>query len=496
MTVIDNPGTVAARRGHLIPGHITAADAPVFERRSPFDGSLVAEVVLGTPADTRAAIAAARNAFDHGPWPKLPGTERAKILLRWAGLVRENAEELARLETAEVGKPIGFARAGDVPATLDTIEAAALAAAHVKGELHDDLGGAIMGLVRREPVGVVGAIVPWNFPALLYSHKVAFALAAGCTVVVKPSEFTSGSAILLTRLAHRAGVPEDALVLVTGTGPDAGQPLAESTDVDLLSFTGSTRTARLLAAVDRPYPQVQHFELGGKGATIVFADADLDQAVDGALFGFAINNGETCTAGTRLLVEDAIADEFVARLAQKAAQLTVGDPWSESTVVGPLIHAQHTARVRGFIDEAAAAGSVVISPELPASTSPESFVAPTIIDRVETDSRLFQEEVFGPVLAVKRFSGVDEAVRLANSTVYGLANSIWTSDTSTALTVARALKSGTVWINTIHDTPGTLPFGGVAGSGIGREKGVEGLVGFTQLKTITVQVAPRSPIYG
>lgn len=490
--------TTVARHHHVFPGASDAgADLPVYRRLAPYGGEVIAEVTLGTREDAEQAIAVARQEFDSGQWPQLAGHDRSAILLRWARLTRDDLEEIARIEVAEVGKPIAAAR-GEVELIAQLIERAAYAGSALSGQSFDDMGGADTAIVRREPVGVVGAIIPWNFPGLLFVQKVAFALAAGNTVVAKPSEFTSGSAIHLTRLAHRAGVPEAALTLVTGFGRDVGQPLAESTDVDVLTFTGSTATANALAAVQRPFPQRQHLELGGKGATIVFADADLDAAVDAALFGFCINQGETCTAGTRLLVQRSIADEFVGRLAAAAARLTIGDPWDEATQIGPMIHAEHQRRVIERIDLAVSEGASIVGDraDVEIADTGSGFVRPTILNDVQASHAAFQQEIFGPVLAVTAFDTADEALQLANATIYGLANSVWTADVALALRLARRINSGTVWINAIHADRALLPFGGNKGSGFGREKAQLGVEEFTQLKTITIQLAPNVPFYG
>lgn len=490
--------TTVARHHHIFPGASEpSADLPIYERLAPYGGAVVAEVTLGTREDVEKAIAVVRREFDSGRWPQLAGQERTAILLRWAELTREHLEEIARIEVTEVGKPIAAAR-GEVGAIIQLIERAAYAGSALSGQSFDDMGGADTAIIRREPVGVVGAIVPWNFPGLLFVQKAAFALAAGNTVVAKPSEFTSGSAILLTRLAHEAGVPETALTLVTGFGQDVGQPLAESTDVDVLTFTGSTATANVLAAVKRPFPQRQHLELGGKGATVVFADADLDAAVDAALFGFCINQGETCTAGTRLLIQRPIADEFLNRLAAAAARLKVGNPWEEDTQIGPMIHADHHRRVLERIELAVREGASIVGD--PSSDRIDEdgsgFVRPTILNDVRPSHAAFQQEIFGPVLAVTPFDTAEEALELANGTMYGLANSVWTADVPLALRLARRINSGTVWINAIHADRALLPFGGNKASGFGREKAQLGVEEFTQLKTITIQLAPNAPFYG
>lgn len=487
--------TQTRRLHHLIPG-ISAPtdDTKVYRRINPFNGEISAEVTLGTTADALAAIAVARKEFEEGTWSTTPGAVRAQVLLKWAELARESFEELSQIEAEEVGKSIGAAR-GDIQVSIEHIEFAGHSAANLHGESFDDVGGRLLSYTRREPVGVVGAITAWNFPALLYCNKVPFALAGGNTVVVKPALFTSGTTVLLSQLAHQAGVPREALVVVLGDGATVGQPLAESLDVDVLTFTGSTAVANILSSVKRIYPQRQYFELGGKGATVVFADADLDQAIDGALFGFAINQGETCTAGTRLLVEDSIADEFVRRLSDAAKTVRVGDPLNEATQLGAMIHGQQYDKVIEYVSKAEAEGASVTRGVVTEGGKTGFMIPPTIVDGVTETSTIFQEEVFGPVLAVTRFTGEDEAIRLSNATMYGLANAVWTSDVTRAIRISRGMKVGTVWINTTMDQPAHLPFGGVKASGHGREKGALGVEEFTQLKTVSIQTGPRQKIY-
>ena len=290
--------------------------------------------------------------------------------------------------------------------------------------------------------------------------------------------------------AYEAGVPRAALCVITGYGKEVGEPVAASTDVDMLSFTGSTATGNRLAQTPRPFPQRLSLELGGKGATIVFADADLDDAVDGALAGFCINQGQVCTAGTRLLLESSIADTFLDRLGTKVAALSVGDPRSGADL-GPLISPEHADHVRSFIDQARHAGARIIPEADPTDGLPSAYVAPAVITGLDHTRAVFQQEIFGPVLAVTTFDTADEAIALANGTTYGLANGVWTADIKRALTVSRRLKSGIVWVNSVLSSPFPLPFGGSRASGFGREKGAEGVSEFTQLKMITVELADR-----
>lgn len=467
------------------------------ERFEPASGRLVARFARGSRADGERAVAAARRAFDEGPWPRMTGAERARVLRRVGDLLLERLDAFADLEAVETGKTRGWA-VGDVQTSAALFEYAAALAMTTHGELYTNLDDNCTGLVVKEPAGVVGIIIPWNFPLLLLAQKLPFALGAGCTAVVKPSELTSGTALELVALLEEAGVPAGVVNVVTGYGPEVGTVLAESKDVDILSFTGSTATGRALVAASQGSVKRLSMELGGKAANVVFADADLDDAVDGVLFGAYYNQGECCVAGARLIVEDTIADAFVQRVAERAASLRVGPPLDPTTDVGPLIHDGHRDKVLGYVDSAATEGAtVLVGGRLEGGAhAGGAYVAPTVIDGVAPTSALFQEEIFGPVLTVTRFSGVEEAVALANGTEYGLAGSLWTKDIDKALGVARRMRSGRVWVNTTIDGAPQLPAGGMKQSGFGREMGQAGFDEFLETKTIQIRSGRRSPSFG
>ncbi len=477
--------------GHVIAGRDEPPAGHLIERRSPATGSVVAAYAAGTAEDVDRAVAAAREAF--ASWPSTTGIERGRILNRWADLIEEHVERLTRIEVEEVGKPIRQAR-GDLEGSVGLVRYAASLAPNVAGEAYTNLGDDYLGLVVREPVGVVGAIVPWNFPALIYCQKVPFAVAAGCTVVVKPAEWTSGTAIELTRLAHEAGVPAGVINVVTGYGHAAGAALAASTEVDLLSFTGSTATgARVLDGQKSNFKRTA-LELGGKAANIVFADAALDAAVEGAVFGAYFSGGQECAAGARLLVQEEIAERFTERLVARTRELVVGDPFDEATDIGALIHRDHLDKVSGYV-RAGATNGATLRCGGDVLEGDGLFITPAVFDGVPTDSPLFREEIFGPVVTVTRFQTVDEAIALANDTTYGLANSVWSSDIDTALRVGRGLRSGTVWVNTTIDGSPQLPFGGYKSSGHGREMGRVGLEEFTEVKALHVRTGPRERFF-
>lgn len=480
--------------GQWIDGRRTDPGSALVDRVSPGSGELVARFTDGTKADALAAIAAARKAFDEGPWPHTSGLTRSRVLLRLAEAVRDHADLLARVETEESGKTIRQAT-GDVEAMATFCEYASGLAVQMHGDVHTNLGEDFTGLITREPAGVVGMITPWNFPILLLGQKAPFALGAGCTMVVKPSEFTSTSSLIFAELAAEAGVPDGVINVVTGVGPGVGQVMIESHDIDMISFTGSTRTGKAIARASESNLKKLSLELGGKNANIVFADADLEDALDGVLFGVFFNQGECCVSGSRLLVQDSIADEFVERLADAAGRLVVGSPMDARTDIGAMIHEDHLAKVLSYIDVAERQGARVVCGGERLETDNGLFVAPTVIDHVLPGTPLFQEEIFGPLLSVTRFSTPDEALRLANDVEYGLGNSVWTKNLDTALRMSRRLRSGTVWINTTIDGSPQLPGGGMKMSGYGREMGQVGFDEFTEVKTIQIRTGKRTKAY-
>ncbi|MCB9992088.1 MAG: aldehyde dehydrogenase family protein [Hyphomicrobiaceae bacterium] len=472
--------------------------ADVIERHSPATGELTAKFALGDATDLNAAVAAARAAFDHGPWPRMTAQERAAVLFRLADLIEANLELLASIEIAEVGKPRRFVEADVRTAAAFTRHAASMAA-QVHGEAYNNLVPQKTAMVLRQPVGVAGIIVPWNFPIEILAKKVPFALASGCTAVVKPSELTSGSALEFARLAAEAGLPKGVLNIVTGTGSAVGEAMTLHPDVNMISFTGSSAVGQRIIRNSAETIKRVTLELGGKSANIVFGDANLEDAVEGTLKAIFAFQGQCCVAGSRLLLQHDIADAFLARLLERTAELRIGDPDDARTDIGSMISVPHLQKVMGYVGRARTSNSarlIVGGDQLrPAENLTDNFILPTIFDDVTPGSELFAEEVFGPVLAVSRFETVDEAINLANSTTYGLANTAWTSDLHTAMAASHRLNSGLVWVNTTLDGAPQLPFGGIKASGFGRELGNAGFEDFTELKTVILNAGRFDSVF-
>jgi betaine-aldehyde dehydrogenase len=483
--------------GHFIAnGFVEGKSGKVLLRDNPADGQPVASFAAGDARDLDAAVTSARRAFDEGPWPRMSAQERASVLHRWADLVDRNAPKLVAMEVEEVGKPRRFVE-GDVAAAGALMRHAAGMAAQFHGEAFNNLAHGKTALVLREPCGVVGAITPWNFPIEIFAKKVPFALASGCSVIVKPSELTSGTTLEVAQLAAQAGLPSGVLSVVTGHGHEVGEALSRHPGIDMVSFTGSTRVGqRIIANSAEPIKRVT-VELGGKSASIVFDDADLDSAVEGALFAIFGFQGQCCVAGSRLLLHERVADEFLHLFLGRVDQLIIGNPQLPTTDLGSMISCQQVDRVMAFVQMSEGSHAKLLRGGQPFRPSPEltaNFIPPTVFDHVPIHNELFTEEIFGPVLSVTRFSTTEEAVALANRTRYGLANTVWTARLDTAMRLTRSLQSGIVWVNTTLDGAPQLPFGGIKASGYGRELGHAGFEDFTHLKTVILATSRFAPV--
>ncbi|MEU2717319.1 aldehyde dehydrogenase [Streptomyces sp. NPDC007205] len=475
---------------HHIGGRAESGSGATFPVVAPRDGRILTHVADAREAEVELAVAAARRACDSGPWPRMAPADRGRTLLRIADLLEERREELALTISLEMGKPITEAHDIELRAAINTFR--------WYGQLADKLTGEsphtapdTLALVTREPAGVVGAVVPWNFPLTLAGWKVAPALAAGCAVVLKPSESTPLSALLLGRIATEAGLPPGVLNVVTGDGPTAGRAIGLHPDVDVVAFTGSTAVGRhfLRYAADSNLKRVW-LELGGKSPNIILPDApDLEKAAATAAWGIFFNQGEMCTAPSRLLVHSSVAEQVTEAVVRRARELKVGDPLDPATEMGALVSEDHLERVLEHIATGRAEGARLrTGGDRTVTATGGSFLQPTVFDRVDPGMRLARDEIFGPVLSVLTFDDLEEAVRLANATEYGLAAGLWTSDLSTAHKVSRVLKAGTVWVNCYEEGDLTVPFGGMKQSGNGRDKSVHALEKYTELKTTWIQL--------
>lgn len=460
-----------------------------FTSLNPATEEPVGEFAAASRADVAAAVGTAREAFDTGPWPRLPAAERGRILRKAADVLQSRAEEFAQAETADTGKPISESRRIDVPTAIDSLDYYGCLIRGVAGSAIP-VGDSAIDATVREPVGVVGAVTPWNFPLVLACRKLGPALAAGNTVVLKPASLAPLTTVMLADVFAAAGLPPGVLGIITGSGSEAGQALLDDPRIDKLSFTGSTQVGRdVLAATARSVGRCS-LELGGKSPAVVLADADLDAAVEGILFGAFLNQGECCCAATRVLVDAQVHEAFVARLAARATAIRVGDPLDDATQMGPLISAAHRDAVLAAIAEAAAAGGrIVCGGGAPAGCERGFYVAPTVIDGVAPTSRIYREEIFGPVLPVTSFVGDDALIAAANDTPYGLAASVWTRDIARGRRLASRIRAGTVWINIHNFVFNNAPYGGFKQSGLGRECGPEGLDAYSEIKNIITWIA-------
>ncbi|WP_438752426.1 aldehyde dehydrogenase family protein [Pararhizobium sp. O133] len=496
MTVLVKPkslGDIAVRDFKmLINGKWTdAAEGKTLERVAPGHGVTVSRYPAAKKADAERAIAAARHAFDDGAWPRMTASERSLVLLRAADMIAARADELAYLDCIESGKPISQAKA-ELGGAADIWRYAAALARDLHGESYNTLGDGTLGVVLREAIGVVSIITPWNFPFLIVSQKLPFALAAGCTTVVKPSELTSASTLVLGEILEAAGVPAGVVNIITGTGPDVGALMTSHPDVDMVSFTGSTGVGKLTMTNAAQTLKKVSLELGGKNPQIVFPDANLDDFIDAAVFGAYFNAGECCNAGSRLIVHRDVADDVVRRVAELSAKVKVGDPLDPSTQVGAIITPQHLEKIIGYVAAASGNGATVSHGGSALDLGSGQFMSPTILSSVTPDMAVAREEVFGPVLSVLTFETTEEAIRIANSIDYGLSAGVWSRDFDTCLTIGRKVRAGTIWMNTFMDGASELPFGGYRQSGLGRELGRHAVEDYTETKTLNMHIGGRT----
>jgi acyl-CoA reductase-like NAD-dependent aldehyde dehydrogenase len=471
----------------LIGGKWTPAKSgKTFETINPANEEVLALVAEGDKADVDEAVKAARKAFEESRWPRLNPHQRARMLYKIAELIERHADELAEIETLDNGKAVTQARAIDVAGAAETFRYYAGWCTKIYGETNPS-DSSMFNYTLREPVGVCGQIIPWNFPLLMACWKIAPALACGNTVILKPAEQTPLSALRLGELTQEAGLPDGVLNIITGFGPGAGSSIAEHPDIDKVAFTGSTEVGRLILKASAGNLKRVSLELGGKSPNIVFTDADLASAVPTSMMGVFYNTGQVCAAGTRIFVQQDKYDEFVDQLTKFSASMTVGDPLDPATKMGPVVSKEQYDRVRNYVDIGRSEGAkLTTGGELGAGRG--YFIKPTIFADVNNRMRIAQEEIFGPVAAAIPFKDENDAVLQGNDTTYGLAAAVWTRDIGRAHKVARALKAGTVWINTYGAIDPISPFGGYKQSGFGRELGKHSVDLYTQIKSVYVKL--------
>ena len=466
---------------------VAAESGRTFATINPSTGEAICQVAEADAADVDAAVHAAREAFEHGPWRTMNASARGRLLYRLADLIEANAEGLAQLEALDNGKPVSVARAVDVAKTVACYRYFAGWADKVHGKTIP-IDGDFLCYTRHEPIGVVGQIIPWNFPMLMMAWKLAPALATGNTVVLKPAEQTPLSALRIGELILEAGFPAGVVNILPGFGPTAGAALASHMDVDKVAFTGSTEVGHLIMeAAARSNLKPVTLELGGKSPNIVFADADLDEAVEGAHMGLFANQGQSCCAGSRVFVERSIYDTFVEKSIVRARSRVVGDPFDPRTELGPLVDQSQFDKVMGYIESGRSDGATLACGGDRIGDR-GYFLRPTVFADVRDEMKIAREEIFGPVMSILPFHGVDEAVNRANGTPFGLAAAVWTRDIKKALAVSNGVRAGTVWINCYNVLDTRAPFGGFKQSGIGRELGEYGLQQYTQVKSVIARL--------
>jgi betaine-aldehyde dehydrogenase len=482
MAIADNTETYDM----LIGGEETPAER-TRTVHDPSTGEPIAEVADGTAADADRAVAVARDAFRRGDWSRITPGERAAVIDRMADLLEERADEFARVESRNTGKPLKFSSAFDLPLTVDNLRFFAGAARHLEGKASAEYIGGMRSSIVREPLGVCASITPWNYPLNMAGWKIGPALAAGNTVVLKPSELTPLTTLMLARLALDAGLPAGVLNVVPGPGPEVGGTLARHPDVALISVTGSDRAGKAVMRDAAETLKRVHMEMGGKAPFVVFDDADLEAAAEGAIVGAFANCGQDCTAATRIYVQAGVHDAFLERFLHKVDRLVVGDPFDDATNLGPLVSPVQRERVHGFVERAVAAGATVErGGTLPGGAG--AFYPPTVITGAAQESEIVQNEVFGPVVCVLAFGTEDEAYALANGTRYGLAASAWTRDVFRAQRAADAIEAGTVWINEHLAIGSEMPHGGVKGSGFGKDMSAYAVEEYTSIKHVAFEL--------
>ena len=495
MSSAQPAGTNSPRKYQLlIDGQwVDAESGKTFTTPNPSTGETLAEVAEADKADIDKAVKAARKALE-GKWGKMSARDRGRLMYKLSQLIEAKTPELAALETADNGKPIKESTYVDLPQVAENFEYFAGWATKIEGETIP-VPGQMFNYTLREPVGVCGQIIPWNFPLLMAAWKLGPALAAGNTVVLKPAEQTPVTAMELGKLIQEAGFPEGVVNIVPGYGETAGAALASHPGIDKVAFTGSTEVGKIIARAAADNLTKVSLELGGKAPNIVFSDADIDQAVNGAMMGIFFNQGQVCCAGSRLFVQEPVKDEFMDRLKEKSAKIVVGNPMDQATQMGPQVSEEQLNRIKGYVDIAQKEGASVVTGGCPPQLDPEFqkgyFFQPTIFGDVNNQMRVAQEEIFGPVVSIITFKDEDDLIRQANETIYGLSAGLWTSNITRAHRFAKEIKAGVIWINTFNMFNAASPFGGYKQSGYGREMGKHALEMYTNVKSVWVDLSGK-----
>jgi phenylacetaldehyde dehydrogenase len=465
---------------------VDAVSGKTFPVFNPATGDILANVAEGDAADVDLAVKAARRAFETGPWRSMSPAERARLMYKLADKLEERLEDLALLESLDNGKPLAVARVADVPMSVENLRYMAGWATKIVGQ-SIPIPGEFHAYTRREPIGVVGQIIPWNFPLLMLAWKIGPALAAGCTIVLKPAEQTPLSALLVAELAAEVGFPKGVFNVIPGYGETAGARIASHPDVDKVAFTGSTEVGKIIVRAATGNLKKVTLELGGKSPNVIFADANIQEAIAGAAFGIFFNMGQCCTAGSRLFVERSVFDEVTQGVAAAAKAMNVGSGLDARTDIGPLVSDEQLDRVTGYIRSGISEGARALSGGVRAGEK-GYFVEPTVLVDTKPDMKIMREEIFGPVVAATPFDDPNEILASANDTVFGLAAGVWTKDVSKAHKVAAGLRAGTVWVNCYNVFDPALPFGGFKQSGWGREMSGNAIDCYTETKSVVVKL--------
>ena len=461
------------------------------QRVSPAFGNVVGDYALAHGEDASLAVTAATKAFESGIWSEQQGAYRSKILLDIASAIEAELEDFALLESMETGKPLQQAR-DEIETSVDIWRYAVSLARNLYGDSYNTLGEQMLGLVLRQPIGVVSVITPWNFPFLILSQKLPFALAAGCTTVVKPAEITSGTTVKLANILNRVGMPKGVVNILVGAGRELGDVLVKDDRVNMVTFTGSTGVGQAVASQAAAGMKKISMELGGKNPQVIMPDCDWEAAVDAVVFGVYFNAGECCNSGSRILVHDSIADDFIAAVKAKTQSMPLGNPLGEGVKMGAIIHREHLETVLNYVTDAKRAGAKIHLGGERIEHEKGLYLQPTIVEVNDAGSAVFQDEIFGPVLTVMRFSSFDQAIQLANQSSFGLSAAIWSQNIDQCLQFSKKVEAGTVWVNTFMDGFPELPFGGFKQSGLGRELGRLSAEEYTELKTVQLHTGSRN----